>query len=116
MAAIIWQRRYETQAAGDLTGWSSVVNYLAASGLTASAFFSAAASVFLAFVFFAAFFSAGADAGAAAGIAAGLASAAANYTYVSLKLVRTEDSRIVRGYDYALPNDRDVQRLLAVPR
>ena len=36
--------------------------------------------------------------------------------YVSLKLVRTEDSRIVRGYDYALPNDRDVQRLLAVPR
>ena len=46
----------------------------------------------------------------------GTYSAAANYTYVSLKLVRTEDSRIVRGYDYALPNDRDVQRLLAVPR
>ena len=46
----------------------------------------------------------------------GTYSAAANYTYVSLKLVRTEDSRIVRGHDYALPNDRDVQRLLAVPR
>lgn len=46
----------------------------------------------------------------------GTYSAAANFTYVSLKLVRTEDSRIIRGYDYALPNDRDVQRLLAVPR
>ncbi|MDD2536588.1 MAG: FlgO family outer membrane protein [Macromonas bipunctata] len=46
----------------------------------------------------------------------GTYSAAANYTYVSLKLVRTEDSRIVRGNDYALPNDRDVQRLLVVPR
>ena len=30
---------------------------------------------------------------------------------MSLKLVRTEDTRIIRGYDYALPNDRDVQRL-----
>lgn len=46
----------------------------------------------------------------------GTYSAAANFTYVSLKLVRTEDSRIVRGYDYALPNDRDVQRLLTVQR
>ncbi|RZJ61749.1 MAG: hypothetical protein EON49_04465 [Acidovorax sp.] len=46
----------------------------------------------------------------------GTYSAAANYTYVSLKLVRTEDSRIIRGYDYALPNDRDVQRLLMAPR
>ena len=46
----------------------------------------------------------------------GTYSAAANLTYVSLKLVRTEDSRIVRGHDYALPNDRDVQRMLAVPR
>ena len=49
-------------------------------------------------------------------VVVGTYSAAANYTYVSLKLVRTEDSRIVTGYDYALPNDRDVQRLLAVPR
>lgn len=46
----------------------------------------------------------------------GTYSAAASYTFVSLKLVRTEDSRIIRGHDYALPNDRDVQRLLAVPR
>jgi curli biogenesis system outer membrane secretion channel CsgG len=46
----------------------------------------------------------------------GTYSPAANYTYVSLKLVRTEDSRIIRGHDYALPNDRDVQRLLAQPR
>lgn len=46
----------------------------------------------------------------------GTYSAAANFTYVSLKLVRTEDSRIIRGYDYALPNDRDVQRLLTVQR
>ena len=46
----------------------------------------------------------------------GTYSPAANYTYVSIKLVRTEDSRIIRGYDYALPNDRDVTRLLANPR
>ena len=52
----------------------------------------------------------------AAMVLVGTYSAAANFTYVSLKLVRTEDSRIVRGHDYALPNDRDVQRLLAVPR
>ncbi|WP_042425598.1 FlgO family outer membrane protein [Comamonas granuli] len=52
----------------------------------------------------------------AALVLVGTYSAAANLTYVSLKLVRTEDSRIVRGHDYALPNDRDVQRMLAVPR
>ncbi len=46
----------------------------------------------------------------------GTFSPAANYTYVSMKLVRTEDSRIIRGHDYALPNDRDVNRLLALPR
>lgn len=46
----------------------------------------------------------------------GTYSAAANFTYISLKLVRTEDGRIVRGHDYALPNDRDVMRLLQVPR
>ena len=49
-------------------------------------------------------------------VVVGTYSAAANYTYVSLKLVRTEDSRIIRGHDYALPTDRDVSRLLAVPR
>ena len=32
------------------------------------------------------------------------------------KRVRTEDSRIVHGHNCALPNDRDVQRLLAVNR
>lgn len=46
----------------------------------------------------------------------GTFSPAANYTYVSMKLVRTEDSRIIRAHDYALPNDRDVNRLLALPR
>lgn len=46
----------------------------------------------------------------------GTYSTAASYTFVSLKLVRTVDSKIVRAHDYALPNDRDVQRLLAVPR
>lgn len=46
----------------------------------------------------------------------GTYSIAANFTYVSMKLVRTEDSRIIRGHDYALPNDRDVQRLLAAAR
>ena len=52
----------------------------------------------------------------AALVLVGTYSAAANLTYVSLKLVRTEDSRIVRGHDYALPNDRDVQRLLQAAR
>ncbi|GAB2487097.1 MAG: FlgO family outer membrane protein [Comamonas sp.] len=46
----------------------------------------------------------------------GTYSPAAGYTYVSLKLVRTEDSRIITGYDYALPNDRDVNRLLGNSR
>ena len=46
----------------------------------------------------------------------GTYSPAAAYTYVSTKLVRTEDSRIIRGYDYALPMDRDVKRLLGAPR
>lgn len=44
----------------------------------------------------------------------GTYSAAANLTYVSLKFVRTEDSRIIRAHDYALPNDRDVTKLLQV--
>lgn len=46
----------------------------------------------------------------------GTYSSAASFTYVSLKLVRTEDGRILNGHDYALPNDRDVQRLLQVQR
>ena len=46
----------------------------------------------------------------------GTYSAAATFTYISLKLVRTEDSRIIRAYDYALPNDTDVTRMLQAPR
>jgi len=34
------------------------------------------------------------------------------FTYFSLKFVRTENSRIIRGYDYALPNDKDINKLL----
>ena len=45
----------------------------------------------------------------------GTYSVAASVTYVSLKFVRTQDSRIVRGFDYALPNDKDVNRLLQAP-
>lgn len=48
----------------------------------------------------------------AAVVLVGTYSPAARYTYISLKLVRTTDSRILRSYDYALPNDLDVQRLL----
>ena len=44
----------------------------------------------------------------------GTYSTAASFTYISLKFVRTEDSRIIRAYDYALPNDKDVNRLLQV--
>ncbi|MBK6591533.1 MAG: hypothetical protein IPG23_01765 [Burkholderiales bacterium] len=44
----------------------------------------------------------------------GTYSTAASLTYVSLKFVRTEDSRIIRAYDYALPNDKDVNKLLQV--
>lgn len=50
----------------------------------------------------------------AALVLVGTYSQATQYTYVSLKLVRTADSRIVRSHDYALPNDRDVQRLLGL--
>ena len=51
----------------------------------------------------------------AALVLVGTYSAAAKYTYVSLKLVRTDASRIVRGHDYALPNNIDIQRLLGAP-
>ncbi len=46
----------------------------------------------------------------------GTYSAAADMTYINLKLVRTEDGRIVRAYDYALPNDKNVKRLLQASR
>ena len=42
----------------------------------------------------------------------GTYSAAAHLTYVSLKFVRTDTGQIVRGHDYALPNDADISRLL----
>lgn len=52
----------------------------------------------------------------AALVLVGTYSAAAQVTYISLKLVRTDTGQIVRGYDYALPNDADVAKLLQVPR
>lgn len=42
----------------------------------------------------------------------GTYSVAATLTHINLKMVRTEDARIVRAHDYALPNDRDVRQLL----
>ena len=48
----------------------------------------------------------------AALVLVGTYSRAVDYTYVSLKLVRTADNRIIRGHDYALPNDRDTLSLL----
>lgn len=51
---------------------------------------------------------------AAALVVVGTYSAAENTTFVSLKLVQTEDGKILRGHDYALPNDADVKKLLAI--
>ena len=42
----------------------------------------------------------------------GTYSQASQYTYISMKLVRTTDSRIMRSHDYAIPNDMDVRRML----
>ncbi|GAB4087826.1 hypothetical protein GCM10028785_04950 [Hydrogenophaga soli] len=44
----------------------------------------------------------------------GTYSAAANATYVSIKLVNTESGQILKGHDYALPNNADVKLLLGV--
>lgn len=52
----------------------------------------------------------------AALVLVGTYSVAAQVTYVSLKLVRTDTGQIVRGHDYALPNDADVAKLLQPPR
>lgn len=49
-------------------------------------------------------------------VVVGTYSMASDFTYINLKLVRTEDGRIIRAVDYALPNDRDVKRLLQTPR
>lgn len=52
----------------------------------------------------------------AALVLVGTYSTAAQFTYVSLKVVRTDTGQILRGYDYALPNDTDVTKLLQVPK
>jgi len=44
----------------------------------------------------------------------GTYSQAANATFVSLKLVMTNTGQIIRGHDYALPNNADVVKLLAI--
>ena len=44
----------------------------------------------------------------------GTYSPAANATFVSLKLVMTDTGQIIRGHDYALPNNADVNKLLAL--
>ena len=49
-------------------------------------------------------------------VVVGTYSTAAQFTYISLKLVRTDTGQILRGHDYALPNDADVSRLLQAPR
>lgn len=49
-------------------------------------------------------------------VVVGTYSTAAQFTYISLKLVRTDTGQILRGHDYALPNDADVSRLLQTPR
>jgi len=51
----------------------------------------------------------------ATAVLVGTYSVAGNYVYVNIKLVRSETGQILRGYDYALPLDRDVQRLLRKP-
>lgn len=52
----------------------------------------------------------------AALVVVGTYSTAAQVTYISLKLVRTDSGQIVRGHDYALPNDADVSKLLQAPQ
>lgn len=47
-------------------------------------------------------------------VVVGTYSAAATSTFVSLKLVKTDSGQIVKGHDYALPNNADVNKLLAV--
>ncbi|TSE30561.1 FlgO family outer membrane protein [Tepidimonas charontis] len=51
----------------------------------------------------------------ATAVLVGTYSVAGQYVYVNVKLVRSETGQILRGYDYALPLDRDVQRLLRKP-
>lgn len=51
----------------------------------------------------------------ATAVLVGTYSVAGQYVYINIKLVRSETGQILRGYDYALPLDRDVQRLLRRP-
>lgn len=44
----------------------------------------------------------------------GTYSPAAHSTFVSLKLVKTDTGQIIRGHDYALPNNADVNKLLTL--
>lgn len=48
----------------------------------------------------------------AALVLVGTYSVADSVTFVNLKVVRTEDGRIMTGHTYVLPNDRDVRKLL----
>lgn len=50
----------------------------------------------------------------ASAVLVGTYSAASQFTYVSLKLVRTDNGQIIRGHDYALPIDSDVRSLLQI--
>ena len=47
-------------------------------------------------------------------VVVGTYSAAVNATFVSLKLVKTDTGQIIKGHEYALPNNADVNKLLAV--
>lgn len=48
----------------------------------------------------------------ATAVLVGTYAVAGQFVYVSVKLVRSDTGQILRGYDYALPLDRDVQRLV----
>ena len=49
----------------------------------------------------------------AAAVLVGTYAQAKQNVYISIKLVRVADSRIVSSYDYALPYEADIQRLVA---
>ena len=53
-----------------------------------------------------------ADTHKASAVLVGTYAQARQNVYISIKLVRTGDSRIVRSYDYALPYEADIQKLL----
>lgn len=45
----------------------------------------------------------------------GTYSVAGNFVFVTIKLVRTDTGQILRGYDYSLPMDLEVKRLVRKP-